>query len=270
MPVIQLLGSDDDDDDVIMTAGGGGDWRFGTSPRRKRRRQQLETNNKKNYQQPPPPAGRFKTDRDDDGNPIIFAPPPPPPPVLPEHQVLEFFPDADSTFLQNLLKKLVNADDGTPNVALVINYMAEKGYEKSSAIVVTTTNGGGGGTVYNGDGKNHNNCTTLVDFMSTDSFPADDLAYRHQAQSQLEYDFPCLSVHGARAILLSCKNHYAIAHDRIVAALKGTTTTAANNVAGVSLEVARTYRFRYYGACSLAFTCLSWDPEMLIFMFLSL
>lgn len=254
---VVLLGSDDDDNSHYGAA------RFGASPRRKRqRRQQLATTTNGDLQ--PPPA-RFKTDRDDDGNPIVLPPPPPViAPVLPEHTVLEYFPDADLPFVQNLLKKLVNPDgSNTPNIEHAINYMAENGYEKCkqgkffipNAAAGATAAGAAAAVIRRQDGGNNGATEGLLDFMSTESFPV-DFAYRNQAQLKLEQDFPCLSVDGTRAILLQCKNHYAIAHDRIVAALKGTATTAA---ARGSLEETR--MFNSCWVCYDALQVVDGDPS---------
>jgi hypothetical protein len=134
----------------------------------------------------------------------------------------------------------------------VINNMAENGYEKckqgrffipaataaAATVAGATITAAGAAAVIRTKNSNSNDKVgeNTLDFMSTESFPV-ELDYRNQAQAQLEYDFPCLSANGVRTILQSCKNHYAIAHDKIVAALKGTTVDARES----SLEETRMY-----------------------------
>jgi TRIAD3 protein (E3 ubiquitin-protein ligase RNF216) len=61
--------------------------------------------------------------------------------------------------------------------------------------------------------------------MSTASFQPTPL-YIHQACQQLLWDFPFLAKTAAKSILMDSENHYAIAHDKIINAIRG---TAGNN-----------------------------------------
>jgi hypothetical protein len=67
------------------------------------------------------------------------------------------------------------------------------------------------------------------DYMSSESFSPEAL-YVAQSGNQLLYDFPFLSKIGAQRILAKFKNHYAIAHDKIMNAIKGTQAPAGKDL----------------------------------------
>lgn len=132
------------------------------------------------------------------------------PPLGPELQILEVFPDIDAEALQTLLQQFQN------NVPQVLSYMAENSYKKSEKKASAaqkpdlSLHMGGDGAVWK------------YDYMSTESFePTRD--YIQQATEHLLSEFKFLSKLGAQNILQKCKNHYAVSHDKIIAAIKGTT-----------------------------------------------
>jgi len=141
----------------------------------------------------------------------------------PEFEVLEIFPDADLNHIKGLLQKY-NSD-----IAMAVADMAENTYPRSEkpALVSMTTCG-----------------LTLVrmekpeakwkyDYSSMESFkPAP--VYIAEAGSQLRQDFPFLTKIGSQRILAHFKHHYAVCHDKILTAVKGT-----NFRAGETLEDAQ-------------------------------
>lgn len=205
--VIDLLGDDDDGSEQQQqqrssTASPRSDRRFKTDrseesgappSAKKRRREEEEATNR-------------STITIDHGTGQIVAPPPP----GPELQVLEIFPDADVAALQTLLAQFQN------NVGMVLSYMADKPYKKAEKGPAAAQQPDGTVVHMSGSGSKWK-----FDFMSTDSFEI-PYAYSQEVTDQLLADFSFLSHNGAKNILLKYKYHYAVCHDKILTAVKGT------------------------------------------------
>jgi hypothetical protein len=121
----------------------------------------------------------------------------------PVMQILDVFPDAEVSAVQNLLNQRAN------NVPAVIEYMTEHKYQKASntgtsALRLTVSEG----------------AAWMHDYTSIDSFNP-TYQYITQATDLLLCDFPFLSKSGAQSCMAKCKNHYALCHKMIFDAVKG-------------------------------------------------
>jgi len=163
---------------------------------------------------------RYKTDPNEALAPSKkkrrHAPPVDPPaaaaPPGPELQILEIFPDADVATLQTLLHQFQN------NVPMVLSYMADHPYQKSEQKPAP----GRDSLVHRLPSENN---PWKYDYTSTESFAITGDYFR-QATDQLLADFAFLSQHGAKNILQKHKFHYAVAHEKILTAIKGGTSGA--------------------------------------------
>lgn len=115
--------------------------------------------------------------------------------------VLEVFPDCALTYIQTVLPQ----HGGNPE-AVIAHLLENKDYPKAKvamdAPLVRVEQ------------------RWKYDYMSQSSFTSSGL-YLHQATDQLLADFPFLNKKGASCALLKFGRHYAIAHDRILSAVKG-------------------------------------------------
>jgi TRIAD3 protein (E3 ubiquitin-protein ligase RNF216) len=137
----------------------------------------------------------------------------------PEYLVWEVFPDADLQHVQETL-----ADHGG-SVPAVLSHFAEHSYPKAkagaSAQSSNKNNTQPGQTIVRLDRKKFKH-----DYMSPASFEPAQL-YVLQATNLLLADFPFLSKAGSQHILGKFRKHYAIAHDNIMGAIKGTAVAKA-------------------------------------------
>lgn len=131
-------------------------------------------------------------------------------PPKPELQVLDVFPDADLPAVLALLDQY-----GNQNVAAVLQHMAEVPYPKSERKPVAA--GRSNGLVH----MQQNESVWMHDYTSTESFVPTH-QYVKEAKEQLLRDFPFLSSHGAVCCLTKFKNHYAVCHEKVMQAIKGT------------------------------------------------
>lgn len=115
--------------------------------------------------------------------------------------ILEVFPDADEVQVQQMLA-------GCPDVAAVLQKMADTGYTKTDKKLKST----GAGLLHKNGSK--------YDFMDSSSFDASS-EYYQQALEQLQSDFCWLRPKGAEMVLKKSKKHYAIAHDKLFKAIMG-------------------------------------------------
>lgn len=146
----------------------------------------------------------FKNHDDDDSIEVIESKVVPP---RPELLVLDVFPDADLPSVLELLTSCGN------QVATVLQHMAENSYKKSETKVAVPN----GNTVVHMQNKT----TWKYDYTSTESFVPTPI-YRKQAIEQLQCDFPFLNSKGASVVMKKFQNHYAVCHDKLVTAVKGT------------------------------------------------
>lgn len=126
----------------------------------------------------------------------------------PEYLVLEVFPDAD---LDHIRKTLEQHGGNVPGV---LTHLAENSYPKTKQDPSLRT--AHGTTIVRLDRKKFQH-----DYMSSEAFAPTNL-YVAQSSNQLLCDFPFLSKIGSQRVLAKSKNHYAIAHDKILNAIKGT------------------------------------------------
>ena len=139
----------------------------------------------------------------------------------PEFEVLEIFPDADMKHISGLLQKY------NSNVAMVVSDMAENKYPKTEKpSLVTLTTCGESSTLVRMEKREPK---WKYDYSSTESFKPAPL-YIAQAGSQLLCDFPFLSKIGSQRILAKFKHHYAVCHEKILTAIKGTTFRAGETL----------------------------------------
>lgn len=111
--------------------------------------------------------------------------------------VLEIFPDADIQFVTETLEKYDQIAD------FAIAAMAENGYTKQRA-----------------QPNQKPAAKTEIDFMSIDSFHPTAL-YCEQVEALLSNEFSFLSVRGTREVLQLVRYHYALAHNRVWMASRG-------------------------------------------------
>lgn len=123
-------------------------------------------------------------------------------PYSPIDAVTEVFPDADVKFVAQSLEKYNN------EVVLVISFMAENDYPKRPAKKMVSP-------------------STTIDFMSKSSFEPSNL-YKSQVQFLLMDDFAFLSVRGAQELLVEARYHYAVVHDKIWNAARGSDPDEVN------------------------------------------
>lgn len=115
-------------------------------------------------------------------------------------RVLEVFPDAKQTGVQQLLEQYGQ------HVETVLQHMAEKGYEKGTSM---NHMGAGGG----GEPKQ-----PALDFTSTAWETSEN--YREQALTCLQNEFPILSVDSVRTFFVSNSHHFTPTIDKIRKAIK--------------------------------------------------
>jgi TRIAD3 protein (E3 ubiquitin-protein ligase RNF216) len=134
----------------------------------------------------------------------------------PEYLVLEVFPDADLEHIRQMLLQLAGSVPG------VLTHLAENSYPKTkqdASLRISHST-----TVVRLDRKKFQH-----DYMSSESF-APTALYVTQSSNELLSDFPFLSKIGSQRILAKSKNHYAIAHDKIMNAIKGTQAPAGKDL----------------------------------------
>jgi hypothetical protein len=144
----------------------------------------------------------------------------------PENLVLEVFPDAD---LQHVVQILGQYSGDVPHA---LAHLAENTYPKSkepTSSLRTRTNTQTTAVVRL-DRKKYQH-----DYMSSESFHPTAL-YMAQSWNQLLHDFPFLSKTGSQKIMIKFKNHYAIAHDKILNAVKGTQAEAGKDLEDVQYQ----------------------------------
>lgn len=128
------------------------------------------------------------------------------PPPNPEAQVLDVFPDADLLAVKIMLHERSN------NASAVIEYMSEHKYPKSEFSNTATT------SLCLATNERQE---WMYDYTSTSSFtPTSD--YISQATDLLLCDFPFLSKIGASSCMSKFQNHYALCHNMLFEAVKGT------------------------------------------------
>ena len=130
------------------------------------------------------------------------------PPVVratPELQVLEVFPDCELAHIQKLFQQGFV-------VETAIQFLADNSYPKTKH----TKPPPGNGISLEGNTKGQ----YKYDYMSPSSFQPTD-AYVSAACNQLLKDFPYLKKRSVKLLMQQSKNHYAIAHDKIINIAKG-------------------------------------------------
>jgi TRIAD3 protein (E3 ubiquitin-protein ligase RNF216) len=134
----------------------------------------------------------------------------------PEYLVLEVFPDADLEHIKQMLLQHAGSVPG------VLTHLAENSYPKTKQDPsLRATNNS---TVVRLDRKKFQH-----DYMSSESFAPTNF-YVAQSVNQLLHAFPFLSKIGSQRILAKFKSHYAIAHDKIMDAIKGTQADAGKDL----------------------------------------